>query len=201
MVNVSHFVLLLQDVTVGSFHIFKPFSVPREEAAIFWKVSSKNLIPITQLQHLRGVKTNPIKFSLGLAGRTRLSAASQQRCIWPVRLHRITCCQPLVWVCFQPQPPLSEPSSRGACRAQELMDFVSSAWPPTSPRKCERSYNGTCKWRILESHEEATFCDSQNHNGNSEEFHKSEWATAATLTFSNFPEERLLSATKKTSSS
>lgn len=62
------------NVSVGSFHIFKPFWVPREEAAILWKVSSKNLSPVTKPQHLRGVKTNPIKFSVGLAGGTRLSS-------------------------------------------------------------------------------------------------------------------------------
>lgn len=64
------------DITGGSFHIFKPFSVPREEAAIFWKVSSKNLSLITKLQHLRGVKTNPIKLSLGLAGETKLFSSN-----------------------------------------------------------------------------------------------------------------------------
>lgn len=53
------------DVSVGS-HIFKPFLVPGEEAAIFWKVSPKNLSRITKPQHLREVKTNPLKFSLGL---------------------------------------------------------------------------------------------------------------------------------------
>lgn len=64
------------DISVGSFHIFKPFLVPREEAAIFWNVSSKNLSPVTKPQYLRGVKTNPIKFPLGLAGGTRLFSSN-----------------------------------------------------------------------------------------------------------------------------
>lgn len=105
------------DISVGSFHIFKPFLVPREQAAIFWKVSSKNLSPITKPQYLRGVKTNPIKFLLGLAGGTRLFS-SNAIASWGYS-ELFTCCQPLVWGHFQPQPPTSEPSSPAACRAQQ----------------------------------------------------------------------------------
>lgn len=103
------------------------FESPEKRQLFSGKVSSKNLSPVTKPQHLRGVKTNPIKFSVGQQEGQGFSASSQQQCSCLVRLHTITCCQPLVWGCLQPQPPTSELSSPAAFRAQELTDFASRA--------------------------------------------------------------------------